>query len=279
MMNELLAALVADIQNAGWDQITPEQEIACAAVIQNPSASATAKDAAKGHLILGNLRFIRRYVRRYCPPGHVNYNDTLSDALLGCLHAAERYHPTPERMARFVSYAHFWMRRIILDKIYDPRGAVVPVSLRKLQRGYRDFLDDFYDAFHTEPAPSDVITALDISSEDYHHLVAASAEVVSLSAPLQQHDHLALETLVADEGINPDLHLGNLDNQELVRAALRALPPRLRRILQLRYGMIDGRELGLDEIGIQFGLVRQQISTLLERAMTLIRFEIAQIIS
>lgn len=267
---DLLESLAS---GGSYPALTLDDELRLSVVIQNPTTKQQKKDDAIMALILGNRHFIRLFVRRYCRPGHPQYEDTLADALAGATVAAQRYRPKLENPARYISYASFWMRQRILENIYDQRGASVPSGMRKLLRQYRDFVDTYQDLHQKDPSSDTIKQALEIDDENLTILRDLTDETISMNNPLAQYDGIALETAIpVKEEIEDEVQ--RLFNEELVHTALSKLHARQRRMIQYWIGMLDGNEHSLEEVGFQFGLVRQQVSTLLARACQLFRQEV-----
>lgn len=273
---DVMSSLLSDIKEAGYTPLTLAQELAFAKIIQSPDTPETKRQDTIGHLILGNIRFIRQYVRRYVSPNNQNYLDMLGDALVGCTIAAQRYNPAPDNPGRFISYASFWMKQVILERVYDSRGVNVPAQMRKFLRILRDYTDDYFTAFHTDPSSADICAFMGITTEQLGMLNEMQQEPLSLNAPLPQFDNLTSETIIAASSQDFDDAITDIANQQVVHDALAAIAPRHRRLLQIRYGMIDGQEYTLERVGWQFALVRQQISTLDARARISFTWELAK---
>ncbi len=304
-------------------EISLDEEIACARILNMTEKGSPLWMTVRDRLIFGNLPFIRRFIKRFYVNSPDALNDAISEANVGMTIAASRYQPqelqappslseiswlvqycrkdhdlltrllegptestttsAPRQTGRFISYARFWVTQRILAHIYDSRGVAIPPMMRKLLRQYRQFCARMFDQYGREPTSQEIQQQLQLDPAIFAQLMAFLGEPLSLHEPLNHHDDLNLETVVASADPGSDDRVEQIGNQEMVQQALNVLPTaRMRRIIQLRYGLLrhpetdEPIELSLEHIGVQFNLVRQQITTHEQRAMMLMRDALTQ---
>lgn len=271
--------------------------------MHDPRASPDQKRQAIEDLTVGNFRFIRQYAARACPPSSVEFEDVHGLVWLGAVKAVHRWIPSPiaaeilardgatlddstrsrlekavsTNTGRFVTYARWWMMQHVLERIQDGRGANITPPMRKLLHKYRAALRDLCADPDTEPTHSAIQERLGVDDITYRRLIDIVDAPLHLGGPVAHREDTALdETLAsADEPIEDTIDA--IAYEDVVVAAMRDLPKRYRRIVQIRSGLAskpggDGRlaPLTLEQTAHAFQLVRQQVATHEERGMLLI---------
>lgn len=253
-------------------QLTIEQEFACAQIIHNPRSSDQQRQREIDRLVFANYGFIKSLVAKWCKPGHPNYDDFLQMALLGATIAAQKFQPNPDNPSKFISYCKFWVKQVILEQVIDARGVAIKQQMRSLLRQYRQFCQRYMDEWQDEPSEAQVCAALQISVEVYHQIMDFRTPTVSLNAPLHLDDaHSLADTIPAPDHPISDRLQQIAIQEELLDAFLKMDNPRMMMILMLHFGLLDGRSRSLDEIGFEFGIVRQQVNTILASALAKMR--------
>ncbi len=244
--------------------LSPDQELEVARRVQQGD------EAAMQELVTRNLRFVVSVAKKYQNRG-LALPDLIGEGNLGLLTAARKF--DPDRGVKFISYAVWWIRQAILAAVARQGRAVrVPLSrTADLSRVTRTF-EALRQQLGREPGAEEVAAVLGLSVEIVQALVALNVADVRLDAPIAADgDRAILERFLAtapdpsdDETLQPFL-AGEVDR------ALATLAPRDARVLRLYFGLGGGREHTLEEIGAIFGVTRERVRQLRDRALRRLR--------
>ena len=244
--------------------LSAEEEKALAARIRKGDAPARAK------LVEANLRFVITIARQY-QNEWIPLEDLISAGNLGLIAAAERFDGT--RGFKFISYAVWWVRQSILQTLKE-HSRLVRLPLNRvdlLQRIYRHL-----DAQHQEssrwPDAGEIAETLGISLGMVKGTLAGGRRAVSLDAAFGEEDSASLLATIADETEEtPDASLIRTSLQKDIEAALGSLDEREGEIIRLYYGLDGTQSMNLKEIGDKFGLTRERIRQIKEKALRKLR--------
>ena len=225
---------------------------------------------ARAQLVEANLRFVITIARQYQNRG-VALEDLISAGNLGLIAAAERFDGT--RGFKFISYAVWWVRQSILQTLKE-HSRLVRLPLNRvdlLQRIYRHL-----DAQHQEssrwPDAGEIAETLGISLGMVKGTLAGGRRAVSLDAAFGEEDSASLLATIADETEEPpDASLIRTSLQKDIEAALGSLDEREGEIIRLYYGLDGTQSMNLKEIGDKFGLTRERIRQIKEKALRKLR--------
>jgi len=244
--------------------LTPEQEIAIARRVQ------AGDDEAMQELVKRNLRFVISVAKKYQNRG-LALVDLIGEGNVGLMTAARKF--DPDHGVKFISYAVWWIRQAILAAIAR-HGRTVRVPLNRtadLSRIVRTS-ESLRQDLQREPTPEEVARAVDLSLDVVQSLMALNTAEVRLDAPLDPEgdrslvDRFATQEYGDAEGDVIDQFLAEeIDN------ALKTLPARDARVLRLYFGLDGGREHTLEEIGGMFGVTRERVRQLRDRALKRLR--------
>ena len=244
--------------------LTPAQEIAIARRVQ------AGDDDAMQELVKRNLRFVISVAKKYQNRG-LALVDLIGEGNVGLMTAARKF--DPDHGVKFISYAVWWIRQAILAAIAR-HGRTVRVPLNRtadLSRIVRTS-EALRQDLQREPTPEEVARAVDLSLDVVQSLMALNTAEVRLDAPLDPEgdrslvDRFATQEYGDAEGDVIDQFLAEeIDN------ALKTLPARDARVLRLYFGLDGGREHTLEEIGGMFGVTRERVRQLRDRALKRLR--------
>ncbi len=214
-------------------------------------------DEARHRLIQANLRLVVSIAKKYIG-SPLSFMDLVQEGNIGLMRAVEKFDYS--RGHRFSTYATWWIRQAISRAIAEQSRLIrLPVHLSESIGQLRRVTRQLEQALEREPTPDEVAKALGISARKVHRLLQAAAQPISLEQPLGSDGEGHVGELLADEESDEPIEIAAQRMlQEELMGALMALPERERRILQLRYGLEDGRRHTLEEVGVAFGITRER---------------------
>jgi RNA polymerase primary sigma factor len=241
-----------------------EQEVALAKAIE------ARDDHAKDRLAEANLRLVVAIAKKYVGRG-MSLLDLIQEGNLGLMRAVEKfdYH----RGFKFSTYATWWIRQAITRAIADQARTIrVPVhmveTINKLTRVRRQLQQDL----GREPTDEEIGKELEISAERVREIEQIAQNPVSLETPIGEEDDSNLGDFVQDgEATSPAEAAAMTMLRTEVDLILDTLSARERRVLQLRFGLLEGHERTLEEVGKRFGVTRERIRQIEAKALRKLR--------
>lgn len=242
---------------------TPAEEIELGRRIQGGD-----KDALQ-ELVERNLRFVVQVASKYKGYG-LPLSDLINEGNLGLMHAATKF--DPERGARFITYAVWWIRQAIMHALAEGGNAVrLPVKQAEALSKLRQKFDEMHQEMGTEPTVDELAKALEMTAEEVEDLLRVYRPHLSLDAPVQedgsatQLDFMQSSSLPSSEEV-----YFNASMVQEVHNLLKRLEPREAEILRARFGF-DGPPRSLAEIGREMNLSRERVRQIETRARAKLR--------
>ena len=230
-----------------------------------------AGDADAMHeLIRANLRFVISVAKKYQNRG-MALADLIGEGNIGLLTAARKF--DPDQGVKFISYAVWWIRQAILAALAR-QGRTVRVPLNRtadLSRIVRSS-ETLRKELERQPSPEEIAEATGLTLEVVQALATLNSADVRLDAPLEgEGDRTVSDRFVAGEQTDPEAVVMDQLLIEEIDRALYTLPPRDAKVLRLYFGLNDGREHTLEEIGSLLGVTRERVRQLRDRALKRLR--------
>ncbi|MDR2423263.1 MAG: RNA polymerase sigma factor RpoD/SigA [Prevotellaceae bacterium] len=262
--NRESASLDKYLQEIGREElITVEEEVELAQKIRRGDHEALEK------LTKANLRFVVSVAKQYQNQG-LSLPDLINEGNLGLIKAAEKFDET--RGFKFISYAVWWIRQSILQALAEQSRIVrLPLnqvgSLNKINKA----LAKFEQENERVPSSDELSTILEIPKEKVADTLRVSGRHVSVDAPfVDGEDNSLLDVLINNDSPNADKGLLNESLAKEIDRALSTLTDRERDIVRFFFG-IGTQELTLEEIGDRFGLTRERVRQIKEKAIRRLR--------
>ncbi len=262
--NRESASLDKYLQEIGkYDLISVEEEVELAQRIRKGDQSAIEK------LTRANLRFVVSVAKQYQNQG-LSLPDLINEGNLGLIKAAEKFDET--RGFKFISYAVWWIRQSIMQAINEQSRIVrLPLNQVSSLSKYRKAVAEFEQEHQRKPSPEELAEILGVPKSKVISTMKVSGRHVSVDAPFQEgEDNSLLDVLPDDDSPVTDNSLIHESLRKEIERVFATLDERESKILQLSYG-IGVEEMSLEEIGQQFGLTRERVRQIREKAIKRLR--------
>jgi RNA polymerase primary sigma factor len=226
--------------------------------------------AAQEHLILVNTRLVISVAKKYTGRG-LPLLDLIQEGNIGLIRAVKKF--DWRRGHKFSTYATWWIRQAVTRAIADQSRTIrVPIhmgdQINKLLRLQQQLAQEL----GREPTPEELAEAMGIPRARAEQLLQMARQPLSLETPTDDEEESVLGDFIEDRGTaSPAEAVGQQMLQEILHEALATLSPREARILQLRYGLADGRSYTLEEVGRKLGVTRERVRQIEAQALARLR--------
>jgi RNA polymerase primary sigma factor len=225
---------------------------------------------ARQHLITANSRLVISIAKKYMGRG-VPFLDLIQEGNIGLMRAAKKFEY--QRGFKFSTYATWWIRQAITRAVADQARTIrVPVHMGDQISRMLRMQHQLKQKLSRDPSMEELAEALDVLPEKVEHMIQVSRHPLSLQMPIGEEEDEMLGDFIEDEDApSPDETAMHNILREHLEEVLDRLPPREVRILQLRYGLLDGQVLTLNEVGRRMGVTRERVRQIEAQALRRLR--------
>jgi RNA polymerase primary sigma factor len=240
--------------------------------LERTRLEADARDGlrAREHLVRANSRLVVSVAKKYMGRG-VPFIDLIQEGNIGLIRAAKKFDYTMGN--KFSTYATWWIRQAVTRAIADQSRTIrIPVhmgdQINKLLRTTHRLTQEL----GREPTPEEMAGALDLATEKVENMLQVARRPLSLELPIDEEGDSELGDFIEnDEAAAPADVVSSSILRDLLQDVLEDLPPREVRILQMRYGLVDGETYTLEEVGQKLGVTRERIRQIEVQALSRLR--------
>ena len=227
-------------------------------------------ELARAHLIRANLRLVVSVAKKYVGRG-LSFLDLIQEGNIGLMKATDKF--DYKRGFKFSTYATWWIRQAITRAISDQSRTIrLPVHVGETINRVKKTGHRLQQILEREPTREEIARMMDVSDEKVRQVLDVSRHPISLEAPVGQDGDAFLGDFIEDDSMPHPLELAS---QELLKSqitdALSKLTERERLIIELRFGLNDGRFRTLEEVGRHFGITRERIRQIESKALRKLR--------
>jgi len=226
--------------------------------------------AAREHLIRANSRLVISVAKKYIGRG-VPFLDLIQEGNIGLIRAANKF--DYQRGHKFSTYATWWIRQAVTRAIADQSRTIrVPVHMGDQINKLLRVSHQLTQRLGREPSPEELAVELDIPLRKVEQMLDVARRPLSLEMPTDDEEESTLGDFVEDtESPAPPDEVSSAMLRELLLEILTELPPREVKILQMRYGLLDGQTYTLEEVGKKLGVTRERVRQIEAQALSRLR--------
>ena len=225
---------------------------------------------ARDHLITANSRLVISVAKKYMGRG-VPFLDLIQEGNIGLIRATKKF--DYRRGHKFSTYATWWIRQAVTRAIADQGRTIrIPVHMGDQINKLIRCKHQLTQLLGRDPSAEELAKELHMPQKKVEYMIQTALNPISLETPTSDEDDSVLGEFIRDEKepVPEDAATNNL-LREQIKMVLSDLPPREVRILQLRYGLVDGQPYTLEEVGIKMGVTRERVRQIESQALSRLR--------
>jgi RNA polymerase primary sigma factor len=226
--------------------------------------------AAREHLITANSRLVISVAKKYMGRG-VPFLDLIQEGNIGLIRAAKKF--DYRRGHKFSTYATWWIRQAVTRAIADQGRTIrVPVHMGDQINKLLRVSHQLTQKLGREPTTEEMADLLGVTPKKVENMIQVARRPLSLETPTDEEEDSVLADFIQDEDSPAPVEAVTQNLlQEHLKEVLNSLPPREVRILQLRYGLLDGQSYTLEEVGRKMGVTRERVRQIEAQALSRLR--------
>jgi len=225
---------------------------------------------AREHLITANSRLVISVAKKYMGRG-VPFLDLIQEGNIGLIRATKKF--DYRRGHKFSTYATWWIRQAVTRAIADQGRTIrVPVHMGDQINKLLRVQHQLTQRLGREPSVEELAEALDVPPKKVENMIQVARRPLSLETPTDDEEDSVLGDFIEDDQAPPPDETATYNLlREHIEDVLNSLPPREVRILQLRYGLLDGQAYTLEEVGRKMGVTRERVRQIEAQALSRLR--------
>jgi len=228
-------------------------------------------EQARKSMIRSNLRLVINIAKRYMHLG-IPLLDLIEEGNLGLMKAVDKFNP--RKGYRFSTYAAWWIKQGITRSISEQGKMIrVPVYMNELISKWKKRKERLTQKLNRSPTDQEIARALRIPKDKVEQInLWMSTSTSSLDAPIGEEDEGQVVDLIEDQtALSPDANIEHILDKERVNNLLEIMTPREREVLDMRFGLADGKTQTLAEVALKLGVSRERIRQIEEVALKKLR--------
>jgi len=235
-------------------------------IIRSITAGKKISDQAKNELIAANLRLVISIAKKYSNRG-LQFLDLIQEGNMGLMKAVDKFEY--RRGFKFSTYATWWVRQAITRAIADQARTIrIPVHMIETINKFIRVSRQLVQEIGHEPTSAEIAKKMDLPVDKVRKIIKLAQQPISLETPIGEEEDSRLGDFIEDKGmLSPPDAVIHINLREQIEEALKSLTEREAKILKMRFGLGDGNEHTLEEVGQQFKVTRERIRQIEAKAL------------